>query len=253
MGDRVLLESERGYNMTIPRSGVALARELIVSERKFVATPLSCGLRIGGAAEFGGLNAAANFERSRALVRLARKYLPQLQTEGGISWAGHRPATPGTCSHARAGNTVSAVARPARLRQHIQTDGAGTGIRRSIAWIRAHYHEPLRVGHLARVAHMSVASFHRHFKATTAMSPIQYQKQVRLLEARQRLLGRPGNIAQVAFAVGYQSLSQFSREYARQFGSPPARDTARFSTPAFPRLGGTSAARPLLVMSSPRH
>ena len=94
MGDRVLLESERGYNMTIPRSGVALARELIFSERKFVAAPLSCGLRIGGAAEFGGLNAAANFERSRALVRLARNYLPRLRTEGGISWAGHRPTTP---------------------------------------------------------------------------------------------------------------------------------------------------------------
>jgi transcriptional regulator GlxA family with amidase domain len=117
----------------------------------------------------------------------------------------------------------------ARLRHHIRTDGAVFAIRRTIVWIRAHYHEPLRVGHLAKMAHKSVASFHRHFKATTAMSPIQYQKQIRLLEARQRLIARPGNITQVAFAVGYQSLSQFSREYARQFGSPPARDTARCS------------------------
>jgi D-amino-acid dehydrogenase len=94
IGDRVLLESERGYNMTLPRSGVSLKRQLIFAERKFVATPLSCGLRIGGAAEFGGLNAAANFKRSHALVALARRYLPGLQTEGGTEWAGHRPATP---------------------------------------------------------------------------------------------------------------------------------------------------------------
>jgi AraC-like DNA-binding protein len=64
------------------------------------------------------------------------------------------------------------------------------GVRRTIAWLRAHYHEPIRVGHLAKIAHMSVASFHRHFKAATAMSPIQYQKKVRLLEARKRLIAR---------------------------------------------------------------
>jgi len=94
LGDRVLLESERGYNTTLPRPGIALTRQLIFAERKFVATPLSCGLRIGGAAEFGGLNAAPNFKRSRVLVELARQYLPGLQTEDGMNWAGHRPATP---------------------------------------------------------------------------------------------------------------------------------------------------------------
>jgi D-amino-acid dehydrogenase len=94
IGDRVLLESERGYNMTLPRSGVSLQRQLIFAERKFVASPLSCGLRIGGAAEFGGLEAVANFKRSHVLVALARRYLPELQTEGGLQWAGHRPATP---------------------------------------------------------------------------------------------------------------------------------------------------------------
>jgi AraC-like DNA-binding protein len=129
----------------------------------------------------------------------------------------------------------------ARLRQHIRADGAVSAIRRTIAWIRAHYHEPLRVGHLAKIAHMSIASFHRHFKATTATSPIQYQKQIRLLEARQRLIARPGNITQVAFAVGYQSLSQFSREYARRFGSSPARDAARCL--ANSAIGLRSAAR----------
>jgi D-amino-acid dehydrogenase len=94
LGDRVLLESERGYNMTFPEPGITLTRELIFAERKFVATPLSCGLRIGGAAEFGGLKAAPNFKRSRVLVDLARRYLPGLRTEGGTSWAGHRPTTP---------------------------------------------------------------------------------------------------------------------------------------------------------------
>lgn len=94
LDDRVLLESERGYNMTLPRPGIMLTRQLIFAERKFVATPLSCGLRIGGAAEFGGLNAEPNYQRSRALVELARRYLPELQTDGGTHWAGHRPATP---------------------------------------------------------------------------------------------------------------------------------------------------------------
>jgi len=94
LGDRVLLESERGYNMTIPNSGVSLERLLIFAERKFVATPLREGLRIGGAAEYGGLRAKANYKRSDVLVELARTYLPGLQTDGGTSWAGHRPATP---------------------------------------------------------------------------------------------------------------------------------------------------------------
>jgi AraC-like DNA-binding protein len=114
-----------------------------------------------------------------------------------------------------------------RLREHVRADGVMVGIRRAIGWIRGNYEQPLRVRQLADIAHMSVAAFHRHFKATTALSPIQYQKQIRLLEARQRLIARPGNIAQVAFAVGYQSLSQFSREYSRQFGFPPTRDIAR--------------------------
>jgi D-amino-acid dehydrogenase len=94
LGDRVLLESERGYNTTLPSPGVTLEREVIFAERKFVATPLSIGLRIGGAAEFGGLDAKANFKRSEALVKLASRYLPDLSSDGGIAWAGHRPATP---------------------------------------------------------------------------------------------------------------------------------------------------------------
>jgi D-amino-acid dehydrogenase len=94
LGDRVLLESERGYNTTLPNPGIRLERQLIFAERKFVATPLECGLRIGGAAEFGGLEARADYRRSHKLLELAKRYLPALQTEGGTVWAGHRPATP---------------------------------------------------------------------------------------------------------------------------------------------------------------
>jgi D-amino-acid dehydrogenase len=94
LDDPVLLESERGYNTTLPDPGVTLSREVIFAERKFVATPLSCGLRIGGAAEFGGLHAEPNFKRSQALVTLATRYLPGLKLRGGTNWAGHRPATP---------------------------------------------------------------------------------------------------------------------------------------------------------------
>jgi transcriptional regulator GlxA family with amidase domain len=130
-----------------------------------------------------------------------------------------------------------------KLRQIACADSRLSQIRRAIAWIRAHYHEPIRVGHLAELAHMSNAAFHRHFKAATAMSPIQYQKQIRLLEARQLLIVQPGNAARVAFAVGYESASQFSREYARQFGSPPARDAARL-------LAGGDAAIPLMEASA---
>lgn len=95
-GDRVLLESERGYNTTIPNPGVTLTRQVVFAERKFVATPLAIGLRIGGAVEFAGLTAPPNYERSRKLARLAGDYLPGLSTAGGTQWMGNRPATPDT-------------------------------------------------------------------------------------------------------------------------------------------------------------
>ena len=83
------------------------------------------------------------------------------------------------------------------------------------------------MGDLARLAGMSPASFHRHFRAVTAMSPLQFQKQVRLQEARSRLLTSARDAASIGFSVGYQSASQFTREYGRLFGAPPARDALR--------------------------
>ncbi|HEY9215262.1 MAG TPA: FAD-binding oxidoreductase [Ancylobacter sp.] len=93
IGDPVLIESERGYNTTLPDPGVTLSREVIFAERQFVATPLDMGLRIGGAAEFAGLEAAPNYARSDALAELGRRYLPGLNTKGGTRWMGHRPTT----------------------------------------------------------------------------------------------------------------------------------------------------------------
>jgi AraC-like DNA-binding protein len=113
------------------------------------------------------------------------------------------------------------------LRQFAQTDSRLSQIHRATKWIRSHLTEPISVEALAAIASMSVSSFHRHFKAVTGLSPLAYHKQMRLREARRRLLAEPGAVASVAFSVGYESASQFSREYARQFGMSPARDAAR--------------------------
>jgi AraC-like DNA-binding protein len=100
-------------------------------------------------------------------------------------------------------------------------------VRRAIAWIRADVARALRVETLAGQVGMSAASFHRHFKAVTGLSPLQYQKQIRLQEARRRLVAQPGDVTSVALGVGYESTSQFTREYGRLFGLPPAKDAAR--------------------------
>ena len=110
------------------------------------------------------------------------------------------------------------------LRQIAQPDGALGRIRRAVAWIRAHHATRLRIEALCDASGMSRASLHRHFVALTGLSPIQYQKQLRLQEARQLLLAGDHSASDVAFVVGYESASQFSREYLRQFGAPPARD-----------------------------
>jgi D-amino-acid dehydrogenase len=94
IGDKVLLDSERGYNTTLPQPGIELTREVIFAERKFVATPLDIGIRIGGAAEFAGLKAPPNYKRSEALLELGKRFLPGIQDNGAVQWMGHRPATP---------------------------------------------------------------------------------------------------------------------------------------------------------------
>lgn len=96
---------------------------------------------------------------------------------------------------------------------------------KAVAWLRAHYAQPLRVEELAATAQMGVSTLHHHFRSLTAMSPLQYQKRLRLHVARERMLHEGLDTASAAFAVGYESASQFSREYRRFFGQPPMLDT----------------------------
>ena len=95
---------------------------------------------------------------------------------------------------------------------------------KAIAWLKTNYAQPLRVEDLAGLAQMGISTFHHHFRSLTAMSPLQYQKRLRLNAARQRLLSGDVDAASAAFEVGYESPSQFNREYRRFFGQPPMRD-----------------------------
>ncbi|WP_406431819.1 AraC family transcriptional regulator [Streptomyces sp. NBC_00631] len=113
------------------------------------------------------------------------------------------------------------------VRQIGLADSRLTQIGRAVRHIREHYTDALRVEDLARLSGMSASPFHRYFRAVTAMTPIQYQKHIRLQEARLRLMSSTDDVADVGYAVGYDSASQFSREYRRQFGRPPGADAVR--------------------------
>ncbi|WP_243041117.1 AraC family transcriptional regulator [Dyella sedimenti] len=115
----------------------------------------------------------------------------------------------------------------ARLAQIATSGSQSHQVSRAIEWLRRHYDEPLRIETLAARVNMSTSSFHHHFRAITAMSPLQYQKQLRLHEARRLLLAGLCDVATAAHRVGYESPSQFSREYSRHFGAPPLRDVSR--------------------------
>ncbi len=112
------------------------------------------------------------------------------------------------------------------LRQMARDGGQLRRISMVTEWIRHNYAKPFRIDVLAQIANMSPATLHRHFKTITQMSPLQYQKELRLREARRLLLNNFGDAACVGFSVGYSSATQFSREYRRHFGSPPHRDVA---------------------------
>ncbi|CAN5480061.1 AraC family transcriptional regulator [soil metagenome] len=114
-----------------------------------------------------------------------------------------------------------------RLAQIARADGRMRQVRRAIGWIKQHFDQPFRIEDLASEARMSPSALHRHFKAVTALSPLQYQKQIRLQEARKLILVQRLDAGSAGHAVGYDSASQFSREYARLFGAPPLRDVAR--------------------------
>lgn len=113
-----------------------------------------------------------------------------------------------------------------KLRQIALAESKLQQINRAIGWIRRNFREPFSIEAVASEAHMSPSALHQHFKAVTAMSPLQYQKQLRLQEARRLILSQALDAATAGHTVGYESPSQFSREYSRLFGAPPVRDIA---------------------------
>jgi AraC-like DNA-binding protein len=114
-----------------------------------------------------------------------------------------------------------------KLRQIAFAESKLQQINRAIGWIKRNYREPFSIDAVAAEARMSSSTLHEHFKAVTSMSPLQYQKQLRLQEARRLILSQSLDAATASHSVGYESPSQFSREYKRTFGAPPAQDIAR--------------------------
>jgi AraC-like DNA-binding protein len=115
----------------------------------------------------------------------------------------------------------------ARLSHLLAAGGDTRRISRAIGHLREHFDEPLKIEDIARELGMSVSGFHHHFKSVTMMSPLQFQKQIRLQEARRLMLGEDLDAASAGFRVGYEDPSYFSREYKKLFGAPPQRDIAK--------------------------
>lgn len=134
----------------------------------------------------------------------------------------------------------------ARLRQIASAGSQSQRIARAIEWLKSNFAQPFRIDDLAAEARMSASTFHHHFRSMTALSPLQYQKQLRLQEARRLMLAEHLDAATAAFQVGYESPSQFSREYNRLFGAPPLRDISKLRQMAGAagavRLSGGSAS-----------
>jgi AraC-like DNA-binding protein len=133
-------------------------------------------------------------------------------------------------------------AEGARLRAIATLGEQSQRTAKAIVWIRANYAKPLRVEELADLAGMGVSTLHHHFRVLTAMSPLQYQKQLRLQAARGHMLMDGLDAASAAFAVGYESASQFNREYSRFFGQPPMRDVKTLLSPGAPPMEGSARA-----------
>lgn len=114
----------------------------------------------------------------------------------------------------------------ARLSHLMASEGDSHRIAKAIGHLRERFNEPLQIESMARNLGMSVSGFHHHFKSVTAMSPLQFQKQIRLQEARRLMLGEDLDAASAGFRVGYDDASHFNREYKRLFGNPPQRDVA---------------------------
>lgn len=189
----------------------------------------------------------------------ADRIAPLLLQKPAETWGRSRTGNPATVTTGRAGPALlDAVVRMVRLIDHPSDapvlaplieqeilwrlltgphsdavrqiglpDSDLTHINHAIRWIRGNYAEPVRIADLAGMAGMSTSTFHRRFRAITAMSPLQFQKSIRLQEARTLLLSDVGDVTGVAHLVGYDSPTQFNREYRRMFGAPPGQDAKR--------------------------
>ena len=104
------------------------------------------------------------------------------------------------------------------------TDSHTQRVARAVTMLRSHYAEPIKIEALAESAGMSLSVFHVHFRGIASLSPLQFQKQLRLIEARRRMLAQGEAISDAAYGVGYESVPQFTREHSRMFGQPPGRD-----------------------------
>ncbi len=205
-----------------------LAEILIMPPSMRVPETPSCGLVVG----------TLNSELLDALVRLTKlqdepssvAYLSPLFTREIIFRLLQSPAA-------------------SMLRQFAAADSSASGVARAIRAMRDNYTEmfPRR---LARTAGMSIASFNRHFRAVTAMSPLQYQKRIRLAEARRRLVLHQDNAVKVGFDIGYNSSSQFSREYSREFGRPPREDGRWLQSQAAPHAYTKTVSQPKKSISA---
>ncbi len=150
----------------------------------------------------------------------------------------------------RASRNAIGVTR-ARLRAIATLGDHSQRTAKAIACIKENYARPLRVEDLAHIAGMSTSTFHHHFRVLTALSPIQYQKQLRLQAARGRMLMDGLDATSAAFEVGYESASQFNREYSRFFGQPPLRDVRMLRSANTPQSEAREIARTVSTRLSP--
>ncbi len=179
---------------------------------------------IGGEIDLQGIAATSNAESGMTFGHMTTELLDAFVRLSALADKPQDIAIMAPLGAAR--NYISpaygAVGRPSS--SHCQTRPRRDKILTAIAWLREHYAEAIRIEDLAEIAAMGVSTLHHHFSAITHMSPLQYQKHIRLHEARRLLLTEGLDATSAAYRVGYESVTQFSREYRRLFGNPPIRD-----------------------------